>query len=217
MLVKDAKAIVKIGNANTKMPGTTFSQSALECNVGSKLVKIKGSICEGCYAIRLMNLRPSVRLGWTRNYEKSVNMIANNPDKWVAACVFQIMRQANKTGELYHRWYDAGDLDSIGQLVAIVKVANETPDIKHWLPTRELAIVKAYRDQFGDFPSNLTVRLSAPMVDQRPLTTDLPTSTVHRKGSPVVGHACPAPDQDNNCGSCRACWTYSGNVSYTKH
>jgi len=218
MLVKEAKAIVNISNGNSKMPGTTFAQDAFACVTGSKLAKIKGSICDQCYARRIQKIRPSVDKGWKANYEKAVNLIATNPEKWIAACVFQINRQANKTGENFHRWFDSGDIDSIGQLIAIVNVAKETPHIKHWLPTRELAIVKGYQKQFGDFPSNLCVRLSAPMVDQKPITTDLPTSTVHKKGSEVTGYECPAPKQNNNCGDCRACWnTNVSNVSYTKH
>lgn len=219
MLVKDAKAVVNISNGNTKMPGTTFAQDAFSCNVGSKLADIEGSICKSCYARRIQKLRPSVNQGWTRNYESSVKLIATNPEKWIAACVFQIDRQSKKTGELYHRWFDSGDIDSIEQLIAICDVASDTPTINHWLPTREIAVVREYLEYFGSFPENLTVRVSSPMVNDKPLKGHRNTSTVHTKGNEQgKGHICPAPTQGNNCGDCRACWSGDvTNVSYKRH
>lgn len=215
--LKSAKEAVSLTDRNTKMPGSAFSSSAKHCKVGGKLVKIKGSICSGCYALRIQKMRPSVDKGWIANYEKSVDLISTNPKKWVAACVFQINRFAVKTGESYHRWFDSGDLDSLDQFAAIVEVARQTPHIKHWLPTRELATVRAYK---GVIPSNLVVRLSAPMVDQVPVK-GANTSTVH-KLKPHVGHLCPAPTMGNSCGTgdnaCRACWSANvPNVSYHKH
>jgi hypothetical protein len=218
MLVKDAKAIVNISNGNSKMPGTTFAQDSFACNVGSRLAEVKGSICEGCYARRIQKMRPSVDQGWKRNYELAVKLISHNPDKWVAACVFQIKRQALKKNEPYHRWFDSGDIDSIEQLIAIADVAKETPEINHWLPTREIAIVQEYLAWFGSFPENLVVRVSSPMVDQAPVNGFRNTSTVHRSKSEPHGQACPAPTQGNACGDCRACWNPNvGNVSYKKH
>jgi hypothetical protein len=218
MLVKEAKAIVNISNGNSKMPGTTFAQDSFACNVGSRLAKVKGSICEGCYARRIQKMRPSVNQGWTRNYESAVKLIATNPEKWIAACVFQILRQAKKTGENYHRWFDSGDIDSIDQLIAICDVAKDTPNIKHWLPTRELAIVKSYLERFGSFPDNLVVRVSSPMVGDKPLKGHKLTSTVHRAKEVAYGVTCPAPTQGNSCGDCRNCWSHDvPNISYKKH
>jgi hypothetical protein len=211
--LKAAKETVAITNRNTKMVGSAFSSDSFACKVGSRLASVKGSVCESCYARRIQKMRPSVNQGWTRNYEKSVDLIAKAPQKWVAACVFQINRFATKTGENYHRWYDSGDLDSLNQLKAIIEVAKQTPNIKHWLPTRELAIVRSYK---GKVPSNLVIRLSAPMVDDKPVK-GVNTSTVH-KHKAAIGWICPAPKQNNNCGDCRACWTPSvANVSYHKH
>lgn len=220
MLVKDAKAIVNISNGNSKMPGTTFAQDAFSCKVGSRLADIKGSVCKSCYARRIQKMRPSVNTGWVNNYERAINLINSNPEKWIAACVFQIMRQATKTGEFYHRWFDSGDIDSIKQLIAICDVAKDTPQVNHWLPTREIAIVKEYIEWFGSFPDNLVVRVSAPMVDDKPLRGHRNTSTVHSKGKTEgQGHICPAPTQGNSCGdTCRACWSHDvPNVSYKKH
>jgi hypothetical protein len=216
MTVKAAKESANISKGNSKMPGSTFAQDSFACKVGSRLAEVKGSVCESCYARRLQKIRPSVNQGWKANYEKATRLIATNPDQWIKACVFQIMRIADKTGELYHRWFDSGDLDSVAQLDAIVQVCLATPTIKHWLPTRELELVRQWQKQGGVIPANLVIRLSAPMVDMRPVK-GANTSTVHKAKTPV-GHVCPAPTQGNSCGSCRACWDTSvANVSYKKH
>jgi hypothetical protein len=76
-------------------------------------------------------------------------------------------------------------------LAKIFKVASLTPDVKHWMPTRE-AWVKPYL-QYA--PDNLVIRFSMPMVDQPAAESWPHTSTVV-----TSGRTCPAPDQDNACG-----------------
>ena len=211
----------KLSLGNGKMPGSTFATDAFACKVGDKLAKVKGSVCQSCYARKIQKLRPSVNQGWTNNQRLAVQLIATAPHKWVAAMVFQVEKAAIKSGQPFHRWFDSGDLDSVEMLAAICKVAKATPSIKHWLPTRESSIVKAYRKQGGSIPRNLRVRLSATMVNDNPVASakrlGVSTSTVHTKGLPYVGHQCPAPDQQGNCGDCRTCWISPVNVSYRKH
>ena len=217
MLVKDAKEIASISNRNSKMPGSTFAQDSFACNVGERLSKVKGSVCEGCYARRIQKMRPAVHKGWTRNLAQW-QAYKHKPEVWVKACVFQIERMAKKSNDPYHRWFDSGDLDSLDQLIAIANVALDTPKINHWLPTREIAIVKEYLAWCGSFPDNLAVRVSAPMVGDKPLKGHALTSTVHKGKGKAYGHACPAPSQGNACGDCRACWSKTvPNVSYKKH
>ena len=206
----------KVSLGNGKMPGSTFAISATKCNVGGKLAKIKDSTCSRCYALKLEKLRPSVHQGWMANYTKATNQIAANPDQWAKAAAFQIARAWQKSGQAFHRWFDSGDLQSIEMLDAIARAARLTPEIKHWLPTREAAIVKAWLKS-NKCPSNLVIRVSATMIGDKPSNADL-TSTVHRKGETVRGHVCPASQQGNQCGACRACWSNTvNNVSYPLH
>jgi len=213
----------KVSLGNGKMPGSTFAISATTCKVGGKLAAIKNSTCSRCYALKLEKLRPSVHTGWLANYTKATKLIASNPDQWAQACAFQINRAYAKSGEPYHRWFDSGDLQSVEMLDAIARTARLTPEIQHWLPTREAKIVKDWLAT-NDCPSNLIIRVSATMIGDAPrnvftlrnLATH--TSTVHRKGDAVHGHACPASTQGNQCGTCRACWSHSvANVSYPLH
>ena len=217
---KDLAGNISLGNG--KMPGTTYALSATTCKVGSKLVTVAGSTCGRCYALKLEKLRPSVHKGWMGNYEKATSLIETNPKQWVAACVFQIKRAFLKTLEPYHRWFDSGDLQSVSMLAAICEVATLTPDFKHWLPTREAAIVKAYRAQGGVIPGNLVIRVSSTMIGDAPISGHINTSTVHRQGTEPVGHSCPASMQGNSCGAgsnaCRACWSPKvPNISYPLH
>ncbi len=52
--------------------------------------------------------------------------------------------QAAETGEPFFRWFDSGDLQSVEMVRDIVAVAERTPEIRHWLPTREYATVREY-------------------------------------------------------------------------
>lgn len=212
MLVKEAKAFGNISNGNTKMPGTTYAVDAFACKTGAKLAKVEGSVCSKCYAIRIQKMRPSVDQGYKSNLAK---YLSSDRKEWVAAIAFQIIRQ-NTDG--HHRWFDAGDLQSIEMLEDIVSVCKITPKIRHWLPTREVKIVSDYLKTYGAFPDNLVVRVSSPMIDDKPLIRYGNTSTVHTKGKPHHGVECEASKRGNNCGPCRACWQRDVvNVSYPKH
>jgi hypothetical protein len=206
----------RVSLGNGKMPGSTFAVTVDKCKVGRKLAEIKGSTCHKCYAATLEKLRPSVHQGWTNNYFKATRMIAERPDLWARAMAFQIEKAAEKSGEAFHRWFDGGDLDSLAMLHAIVLTCELTPSIKHWLPTREAAVVKAFLRERA-FPANLVVRVSATMIGDKPLAY-ANTSTVHRKGEEHEGIPCEARQRGNQCGPCRACWQGDvANVSYPLH
>lgn len=221
-----AKEAGTIGTRNRKMPGTAFALPPSKCVTGGKLMGVEGSICHKCYADKSERMYPSVRKGWGENYLRATRMIEDAPDRWAAAMAFQISHFAGKFDEPFHRWFDAGDLASVAMLRAIVRVCELTPTIKHWLPTREAAIVKAWRAAGGLEPANLVIRVSSTMIGDGPRAA-ANTSTVHRAGESFVGHACPShelanraysPDGSPNCGACRACWDSSvANVSYELH
>ena len=95
----------------------------------------------------------------------------------------------------------------------IVTVAEHTPDVRHWLPTRETTVVKTV----GQFPQNLVVRVSGQRIDGKPPKGFAHTSTV--VSTSAGGSAiCPAPDQGARCGNCRNCWNPEvKNVAYRLH
>ena len=97
----------------------------------------------------------------------------------------------------------------------IAEVARRTPEVTHWLPTRERDVVATYKKRAGELPSNLTVRLSAAMVDAplkpaaRGALKGVAVSMVHTKAPHNSAHVCPAPSQGGKCADCRACWNSS--------
>lgn len=231
----------------SKIPGSSYSTDSFACHVGSKLALVSGSTCHKCYARRIQSYRDSADKGWTDNYRKATALIAVDPQLWASAIVKQIMHQAKKTGVYFHRWFTAGDLDSVAMLEAIYRVARMTPEIRHWLPTREAKMVKQCRELHGPEPDNLTIRISSTMIDDGPIASHANTSTVHTpvyKGGVAHGKECEAYrtrlHDDGSyevvsldeylatrrgkgrkygyCGDCRACWDKSvPNVSYGKH
>ena len=209
MNLKEAAGTVgRLGRAG-KMPCPTYNTPAKRCVTGAKLRKVVGSTCHGCYAFKGNYLFPSVQQGLEKRFE------AFKKPAFVEAMSFMINRYAKKSG--YFRWFDSGDLASISMLEKIVMICQNTSDIKHWLPTREAKIVKDYLKIYKQFPDNLMVRVSAPMVDGEPLKSFDYTSTVNHKTKPI-GHDCPSRFQDNKCMDCRACWSKDiKNVSYHKH
>lgn len=215
-----------VSSRNSKMPGSSYALPPSKCLVGAKLAEVEGSVCHKCYAVKSEAMYPSVRKGWGDNYLKATAMIAAQPDKWATAMAFQITHQAKKNAEDFHRWFDAGDLQSTEMLVAIVKTCELTPHVKHWLPTREATIVAAWRKAGGVEPSNLVIRISSTMIGDKPRNAPN-TSTVHKHGAEYVGHECPSDTAEHrahhkegkaNCHTCRACWSNAvPNVSYPLH
>lgn len=193
MLVKDAKTFGVISTKNTKMGSTTFAIDAFACKVGSKLAKIEGTPCSTCYARKIQKLRPTVDKGWKANLAKWEQ---SDPKDWIKAMAFQINRYCF---DGFHRWFDSGDLQSVEMLDAIVQVCRMTPNVRHWLPTQERDILKAYT---GEIPANLTIRLSASKINGK-APNYANTSGVSQNKADVT---CFARDNGNSCGSCRDCW-----------
>lgn len=202
-----------------KMPCLGISLPAKACNVGARLVNVDGSTCSNCYALKGRYIMPNVTDAMSRRLDALRRGLMDGT--WERAMVSLIKDpKASESG--YFRWHDSGDLQSYEHLEAIARIATATPNVKHWLPTREARLVNRYLDAHGAFPVNLCVRLSLPLMDmERPASFDprIPTSTAHTgKRAPQGARECPAPKQDGHCGPCRACWNHKvQHVSYHKH
>jgi hypothetical protein len=197
-----------------KIPCKSWSLPAQECKVGSKLAKIKGSVCKNCYALRGNYRFPHVKALRYKNLDSIGKALDSNDfSEWIDA----MAKSLRETSEAFFRWFDSGDLQSVEHLSAIARVAEATPNIKHWLPTHEKGMVLKYIALHKEFPRNLIVRISSAMIDGKPTLSYPLTSTVHRSLEPQ-GHACPAFLQGNKCGECRACWNPDiKNISYKAH
>ena len=183
----------------SKMPGFGTSISAFKCKTGSKLRLIQGSTCSACYALKGRYLFSNVTSALERRYKALQSLT------WVSDMALLINELCAKTP--YFRWHDSGDIQSIDHLRAIVNVCIDTPTINHWLHTREYKMIADYRKLYGEFPSNLVVRLSGHMVNQSPPTGyGLPVSSVTTTHSMTDASICEASTRQGKCGPCRACW-----------
>ena len=185
----------------SKMPGYAYNLPAWECKVGSKLAKVPGSVCHGCYALKGRYRFPNVKEAMYRRLAS-----ITRPD-WARTMAGDINARKSR----FFRWHDSGDVQSVKHLLKIFHVCRLTPDVAHWLPTREAGILS--KIPAGRVPANLTIRLSATKVDAPAPRSWALTSTVV-----TTGRTCPAPDQDNECKTYRACWDKSiQNIAYGKH
>ena len=199
--MKTSEALKLVGGLSkpSKMPGWAYGLPAKECKTGSKLVKVEGSTCHGCYALKGCYVFKVVQEAQYRR------LASVKHELWTAAMALLINSKKSK----YFRWHDSGDVQDEAHLLKIFAVCKLTPSVKHWMPTRE-AWVKRFLPLK---PHNLIVRFSAPMVDQ-----EAPSSWPHTSTVVTSGRTCPAPTQDNECKDCRACWDPTvKNVAYGQH
>jgi len=254
MTLGEAKEIAGVLGKPSKLPGFSYGLNARFCRRGGELRGMAGSVCSTCYAMN------DFYASWSpvaRGHSKRHDGL-DHP-RWADAMVRMIQHHC-QAPDHYFRWHDSGDIQSAAHLERILEVVVRTPDVHHWLPTRELADVAAVLElrlpaigrqllaeaRAGDVtsaalcamlaaelvPSNLTIRLSADMIDSEitipdalaPLLARLPTSTVQTAaGHPIQDGKgvveCRAVEaRDNHCGPCRACWDRRARVvSYPQH
>jgi hypothetical protein len=202
MLIKEAIEITGGLSKPNKMPGPSINLPATQCITGRKLVKVPGSTCSGCYALKGRYRFPNVKEAMARRLAK-----LHDP-RWIEAMVTLINKQP------VFRWHDSGDLQSVQHLKNIFEVCKLTPDTRHWLPTREARFLNLMDPDV--VPKNLKIVLSDHMNDQQTTPSWWPyTSGVTTDHNQVT---CPAPKQGNKCLDCRKCWDRgTKRVIYGKH
>ena len=219
--LKEAETAVGGLSSPSKMPSYAWSISAKRCNTGSKLAKVKGSVCYNCYALKGRYMFNNVQDALERRF----NAWTSNREKWVDAMIYIMHNKKHIVDTKVFRWFDSGDIQGKDMLKDMNTVAWASPNVRFWLPTKEYKIVK---DNDMEIAPNLVIRVSAPNVDK-----NFPTwaydknnhtydyiSTVYNKDNLHManGHVCPASKQGNECGSCRACWSDKvSEVSYVSH
>ena len=206
-----AKQVAGSVTSTSKMPCNSYSLPTVACITGYKMSKIADSICSTCYANKGNYVQ------YANNIEPAQHARLDSlvDPLWVSAMAAHIGNDS------YFRWHDSGDLQGLWHLEKIAQIAQLTPGCKHWLPTREYAMVKAYIAKHGQLPANLIVRLSAMYVDKAvtiPASlqgqANVTVSNVHT--SNPIGFECQSPKQGGKCLDCRACWGTKP-VSYKIH
>jgi hypothetical protein len=199
----------------SKMPSFSYNIPAWECKQGAKLMKVAGSTCSSCYAMKGRYGFPNVKNAMYKRFHLISKVM------WVEAMVLEIA-MTEKSG--YFRWHDSGDIQDNSHLDKIVSIAALLPQIKFWLPTREYKILDKYE---GIIPQNLVVRFSAHLIDSYKevskkqhksvvVSKETNFDSMELKNS-VICHATRA-DSSHKCESCRACWDADvETVAYLKH
>jgi len=195
MNLKEAKEITGGLSSPSKMPGYAYNLPAWQCVTGVKLQAVAGSVCSGCYAMKGRYRFPNVKDALNRR----LNSLTH--PQWVEAMTVLVTHYSKQVP--WFRWHDSGDLQGADHLKKIFEVCNGTKQVQHWLPTREAKLLTLMDPAV--IPKNLIIRLSNAKNDTKPGRAWDHWSTVVT--TPRAGHVCPAPEQGNQCGSCRACWS----------
>ena len=194
----------------SKMPSNSWNLSAWHCNVGSKLAKIENSVCNGCYAMK--GFYNMYKKGHIQRHNNKIDLYNKDSKRFEDSFITYL----NKYEKNYFRWFDSGDIPNYEFLLSLVRICKNTPNIKHWIPTKEYSLIHRYLKKHKKFPKNMIVRVSAPMMDSN-IKGFKYTSSV-QKDKKLTGHLCNAPKQDNQCLDCRACWDPEiKNIVYKVH
>ena len=147
MNIKEAQAITHTLSKPGKMPGFAYSTPAHECKTGTKLRAVAGSVLT---VMRISAAGIDFNNVIDAQYKRFKSF--THP-LWVEAMAAQINSKKVK----YFRWHDSGDVQNLDHLNKIYEVCKLTPDVKHWMPTREAWT----KDHLASCPDNLVIRFSA--------------------------------------------------------
>ena len=167
--------------------------------------------CSGCYA-SFGNYRFS-----TVKAVREYNRITWNNDNFVNDFIKQL------DTERYFRWFDSGDLYSLGLAKKIYEIMLNTPHVKHWLPTRMHKFIK-FQGILKDMQSlpNVVIRLSSDDIDGSLVKSDLIDTNSTILPSELIegynGFICPAYNQGGKCNDCKECYNKdTKTVAYIAH
>ena len=195
------------GLSKSSKVGWTYSLPNTTC--GSNLRDVPGTICSKCYASRGRFVFPNVKKANWRRYLRVLDATA---EKWVEAMATLIEPHP------WFRWHSSGDILDSAHAALIAAVAARTPFTAHWLPTMMHRIARETQ-----WPDNMTVRLSAPLIDNPITDARMSTSCVFtgKELIPPDMYPCPATwlNDVHSCeqAGCRRCWDPGAGIAYKLH
>ena len=99
--LKEAEASVGGLSGPSKMPSYAWSISAKRCNIGSKLAKVEGSVCNKCYALKGRYMFGSVQDALERRYKAW----SNDRDTWTNAMIYIMNNKKHIINTGHFRWF----------------------------------------------------------------------------------------------------------------
>lgn len=153
--------------------------------------------CKGCYATTGNYVFSNVKAPRAHNKEDWQRF------EWVSDMVQEL------SNDRYFRWFDSGDMYSLGLAEKILEVMRLTPWCSHWLPTR--------MHKFPKFEMVIREMQELPNVMVRPSSDSIvgvyipglhgsvivPDSRVN----PDMVTLCRAYENNGKCNGCRACYS----------
>lgn len=164
--------------------------------------------CKGCYATTGNYVFDNVKAPRLENREDWTR------DNWVSDMVKALDK------DRFFRWFDSGDMYSLGLAEKILEVMRLTPWVQHWIPTRMQKFPKyqGILDSMRALP-NVSVRFSSDSVSGEYVrgkhgSTIVPTADNVPEGVAM----CRAYEHGGKCNGCRTCWDKSVPVvAYVAH
>jgi hypothetical protein len=157
--------------------------------------------CKGCYATTGNYNYPNVKAPRLHNREDWQRL------DWVDDMVKAL------DSDRYFRWFDSGDVYTLGLAEKILEVMRRTPWCKHWLPTR--------MHKFPKFRMVLEAMQALPNVMVRYSADSIDGSYIQGLHGSVIGpdaatytetqdsKLCRAYEHEGKCSGCRQCWNKS--------
>ena len=128
MRIEKAKEITGSLSKPSKMPGHAYGLPAKECKTGGKLQKVKGSTCYGCYALKGCYVFKVVQAAQYKRLKGHQTPFMGPSD-------------GNANSTVKKQNILDGTIPEISKILNILakifEVARRSPDVQHWLPTRE--------------------------------------------------------------------------------
>jgi hypothetical protein len=152
--------------------------------------------CKGCYATTGNYNYPNVKAPRLHNREDWTRL------SWVDDMVNEL------NNDRYFRWFDSGDMYTLGLAEKMLEVMIRTPWCKHWLPTRMHKFPK-FKQVLADMQAlkNVMVRFSSDSVNGEYIkklhgSVIIPDIESVKKGMTL----CRAYENSGKCNGCRACY-----------
>ncbi len=197
LTLEQARQLVGNFSQTTKMPCASWGIGNYHCQRGKTLRGQPGTVCSQCYAGKGFYPLTRVVIPELTRYRVM-------SDPLFVPAMTAVCKELK-----WFRWFDSGDLPRYEDLLNIVEIAKRVPTCSFWLSTREVDMIAEYLGTGNTFPDNLTVRVSADLIDTNDTDARFPGTVMAIVSREQRSDAfnCPATHTDTHkCGYCRACW-----------
>ena len=152
--------------------------------------------CSGCYATTGNYNYPNVK----------APRLENKQDWKREAWVDDMVKALDSSR--YFRWFDSGDMYSLGLAEKMLEVMKATPWCKHWLPTRMAKFAK-FADVIARMQAldNVMVRFSSDSVSGEYDSRHGSVIIENPEALPEGATLCKAYENEGKCNGCRACYS----------